>query len=169
MLNSVTEAGVKELQKALPNCHITAPRFSNGRGGQRSLSGQRAARGAEAPQKPVAAEKEALAVKVIEKLGGTFTRGTGANGQIVEVDMRGTQVTDADLKEVRELSNLQMLYLGNTRVTDAGLKELKNLKNLGFLGLMGVKITAPAVKELQDALPGCQILWNGLRQQQREP
>ncbi len=167
--NPVTEAGVKELQNALPKCQIAIPQFSNGRGGQRGQPGQRAARGPEAPQKPVAAEKEAQAVKVVEKLGGTLTRNPGPNGQIVEVDLRGTQVKDADLKAIRELSNLHTLYLGNTRVTDAGLKELKDLKNLGFLGLMGVKVTAPAVKELQDALPSCQIYWNGPAQRQGGP
>jgi hypothetical protein len=43
-------------------------------------------------------------------------------------------------------------------VTDAGVKELAQLKNLDFLGLAGTKVTDAAVKELKKALPRCIIL-----------
>ena len=49
------------------------------------------------------------------------------------LDLAGTQVTDAGLKELAGLKILHALYLGGTRVTDAGLKELRK------------------------ALPGCEI------------
>jgi internalin A len=35
-----------------------------------------------------------------------------------------TKITDAGLKELAELKNLQTLNLGYTRIMDAGLKEL---------------------------------------------
>jgi hypothetical protein len=44
-----------------------------------------------------------------------------------------TSVTDAGLKEVKDLTDLQTLNLSDTRVTDAGMKELKGLKNLRAL------------------------------------
>ena len=42
-------------------------------------------------------------------------------------------------------------------MTDAGLKELKDLKQLTSLYLGGTKVTADGVADLQKALPGCQI------------
>jgi hypothetical protein len=36
-----------------------------------------------------------------------------------------TAITDAGLKHIKELQNLQILHLQNTKVTDAGVKELK--------------------------------------------
>jgi hypothetical protein len=42
-------------------------------------------------------------------------------------------------------------------VTDAGLKELKELKQLTTLNLRSAKVTDAGVKELQEALPKCKI------------
>ncbi len=44
-------------------------------------------------------------------------------------------VTDARLKALAGLKNLQALDLGNNQVTDAGLKELAELKSLQWLNL----------------------------------
>ena len=44
------------------------------------------------------------------------------------LDLSFTQVTDAGLKELAGLKQLQVLDLAHTRVTDAGLKELAGLK-----------------------------------------
>ena len=41
------------------------------------------------------------------------------------VDLVFSKVTDAGLKELARLKQLQSLWLGGTKVTDAGLKELK--------------------------------------------
>jgi internalin A len=71
--------------------------------------------------------------------------------------LRGTQVKDADLKVIKELANLQTLYLGRTQITDAGLAELKGMKNLRFLGLLGASVTEDGVKAIRTALPDCQV------------
>jgi internalin A len=44
-----------------------------------------------------------------------------------------------------------------TQVTDAGLKELKELKQLTELHLQRTKLTDAGVKELKEALPKCKI------------
>ena len=44
-------------------------------------------------------------------------------------------MTDAGLKELAGLQELQTLDLGGTQVTDAGLKELAGLKSLQTLDL----------------------------------
>jgi hypothetical protein len=44
-----------------------------------------------------------------------------------------------------------------TQVTDAGLKELTGLKNLQELNVFRTQVTATGEKMLRSALPGCQI------------
>ena len=51
------------------------------------------------------------------------------------LDLTGTTVTEAGLKELAGLKNLQALRLADTQVTNAGLKELAGLKNLQLLDL----------------------------------
>jgi len=50
-----------------------------------------------------------------------------------------------------------MLDLARTEVTDAGIKELKELKGLQTLYLGGAKITYRGVQELKTARPNLQI------------
>src|SRR5438874_4326071 len=77
---------------------------------------------------------EASAVKAVEKLGGTVTRDDKLPGKpVIGVNLAGTQVTDA------------------------GLKELKDLKQLTYLDVSGTQVTADGVADLQKALPGCGI------------
>jgi Leucine-rich repeat (LRR) protein len=64
------------------------------------------------------------------------------------LDLGGTQVTDAGLKELKALQRLQTLVLTNTRVTAAGLKELKGLKGLQTLDLGDSKVTDAALRAL---------------------
>jgi len=54
-------------------------------------------------------------------------------------------VTDAGLK------------LNNTQVTDAGLKHLSGLSELEFLWVHNTEVTDAGVAELQKALPNCKI------------
>ncbi len=98
------------------------------------------------------------AEKAIEKMGGQVTMDTsGPDKRIVGVDLRYTQVTDAELKELKELKSLEWLYLDGTEVTDAGLKELKELKNLQTLRLIDTAVTDAGLKELKE-LKNLQLL-----------
>lgn len=157
--NAVSAAAVEDLQKALPRCQVLQPDdLPEGR----AAPNRRAALGASPA--PVPKEKETRALKAIERLGARIQRDAGPNGQIVDLDFRGTAVKDADLKDVRELTNLRRLYLGNTQITDEGLKQLHGLKNLEMLGLAGVKVSPAAVTALRAVLPKCQIIAPGLGQ-----
>ncbi len=177
---NVTEEGLHDLKQALPECLVVGPGPTGVREELRPLrqpvlrqpvlNRRQAPKPPEVPLTPVAAEKETQAVQTIRRLGGRFVRDADPKGQIVDVDFRGTKVTDADLKEIAQLTNLQRLYLGRTAVTDAGLKELKGLKNLVFLGLLGIKASETVLKELQEALPRCQIMGGvGATRGQRRP
>jgi len=81
---------------------------------------------------------EADAVKVVEKLGGKITRDDKQPGKpVVEVNLSVKKVTDADLKQLKEVKQLASLNLfGCKEVTDAGVKELKELKQLTSLTLV---------------------------------
>jgi hypothetical protein len=59
------------------------------------------------------------------------------------------------------LTNLDKLDLGHTDVSDAGLEHLHDLTNLKELDLTGTKVTAEGVAALQKALPKCKIERDG--------
>ena len=111
------------------------------------------------PFVPPADAAEAKAVEAIKKLGGKVTRDDKLPGKpVIGVDLAFTAVTDEDLKELKELKQLTTLNLCNTQVTDASLKDLKELKQLRTLHLGRGKVTDAGVKDLQEALPKCKIV-----------
>ena len=69
----------------------------------------------------------------LEELGAVMAY--HADGQIKEVNLRGTAVTDADLAALRGLENCWMVNLHHTRVTDAGLRHISKLTELRGLNL----------------------------------
>ena len=82
--------------------------------------------------------EQAQAMAEIRKLGGKVTVDEKSPDKpAVSVDLAGTKVTDAGLEHLKGLGQLQELRLAATDVTDKG------------------------VKKLQQALPKCQILWQG--------
>ena len=104
-------------------------------------------------------DAEDKAVKFVEGLKGKVTRDDTQPGKpVVKVELTGTEVTDAGVKELAALKNLTNLNLSFTKVTDAGVKELAALKNLTTLDLGETKVTDAGVKELQKALPKCKIV-----------
>jgi RNA polymerase sigma factor (sigma-70 family) len=65
---------------------------------------------------------------------------------VISLDLRSSQLTDAGLKELTVLKNLSSLNLGDTHVTGQGLEELVGLKNLTHLGLNATKLTDAGMK-----------------------
>ncbi len=53
-----------------------------------------------------------------------------AAGEIVELDLTGTWVSDADMAKVAKLRRLRKLDLSQTKITDSGLDHLKPLENV---------------------------------------
>src|SRR5881398_2547136 len=77
---------------------------------------------------------EASAVKAVENLGGKVTRDDKLPGKpVIGVNLGHTKVTDAGLKEWKDLKQLTSLALNSTGVTGTGLKELADLKQLTSL------------------------------------
>ena len=77
------------------------------------------------------------------------------NTQIL--DLSNTQITDAGLVHLKELTKLEELYLVGTNVTDDGLVHLKEMNNLQKLSLKFTKVTDAGIAELKQALPNCKI------------
>lgn len=72
-------------------------------------------------------DTEARAVQAINEMGGCFEHDLTVPGHAkTRVDLSGKEnVTDARLKELAELKQLQELNLWGTPVTDAGVAELR--------------------------------------------
>jgi uncharacterized membrane protein len=68
--------------------------------------------------------------------------------QIAWLKLGKTKVTDAGLKELARLKNLNKLHLEHTAVTDAGLALLKDLTYLEYVNLVDTKITDSGLKAI---------------------
>jgi internalin A len=85
----------------------------------------------------------------IESLGGSVTK--DANGVVTGVNLRGSWVTDTDLRKLTEYPALTTIDLSLTRVTDEGMAELKNLRNVTDLNLYFAEyVTDQGVAAIKD-------------------
>lgn len=77
------------------------------------------------------------------------------------LDIGDPAMTDVGMKHLAKCQNLTNLNLTAPAITDTGLTPLHGLKNLRKLKLGGKNFTADNVKKLAEALPDCEITWNG--------
>jgi len=70
-------------------------------------------------------------------------------GNAVVGSLTGTQITDAELVHLKDLTNLEYLNLQDTQITDAGLVNLKELTGLEELWLKGTQITDAGLVHLK--------------------
>src|SRR5437899_3117406 len=92
-------------------------------------------------------DAEDRAVRAIRVLRGKLTRAE-ADGAVVQVTLTGPAVTDASLKDLPGLQQLQALDLIKTAVSDAGLKEIARCPELQTLNLRNTAVTDAGLKEL---------------------
>ena len=105
--------------------------------------------------KPPAQTAAADPVAALKKLGANIER--NEQGEVVEVSLRGTKITDAGLVHLKGLTELQKLNLSRSNITDAGLVHLKGLTGLVALDVGNTKITDAGIAELKKALPKCSV------------
>ena len=67
---------------------------------------------------------------------------------VVEINARGTNITDEGVKQLVGLPDLRRLNLAKTNVTDACLIYLVPLTNLEYLNLYGTKVTDQGIEVL---------------------
>jgi Leucine-rich repeat (LRR) protein len=77
--------------------------------------------------------------------------------QLQALYVRYTPVGDAGSAHLEELTHLHTLYLHDTGITDAGLEHIKTLTQLKSLYLRESRVTDAGVRDLQNALPNCKI------------
>ena len=65
--------------------------------------------------------------------GGSFQKNPA--GQIVEVDLTSTWITDDDLAKIAQLDQLRKLNLSYTKISDLGLEHLRPLRHVTELNL----------------------------------
>ena len=69
----------------------------------------------------------------INDLGGAVTR--NAQGRVAAVNLRGTWVSDSDLRRLNQFPDLSQLDLSLTHITDQGMQEVKDLRKITELNL----------------------------------
>jgi hypothetical protein len=68
---------------------------------------------------------------------------------LVHLNLRGQDVTDAQLAHLKDLTNLTHLHLENTKITDKGLDQIKGLTNLEYLNLYGDNVSDAGLVSLE--------------------
>jgi hypothetical protein len=71
-------------------------------------------------------------------------------GNVVEVDVKWAEITDAGLAHLKELNQVESLHLEKTKVTDAGLAHLAGLAQLQYLNLYGTAVTDAGLQHLKN-------------------
>lgn len=74
-----------------------------------------------------------------------------------KASLRQTQISDTALLHVKQLKELESLFLDDTKVTDAGLANLHEQKKLKGLSLDNTRVTSEGVERLRQALPKVQV------------
>ena len=69
----------------------------------------------------------------VSDLGGSVVR--NAQGRVSGVNLRGSWVSDADLRRLSGMPDLAVLDLSLTHITDQGMQEIKGLHNVSDLSL----------------------------------
>ncbi len=83
------------------------------------------------------------------KIGDEQVATVKALGNVIySLNLRGTEVTDKGLEQLKELKSLVRLHLERTKITDAGLAHLAALENLEYLNLYGTEVTDAGVQSL---------------------
>jgi internalin A len=69
----------------------------------------------------------------VEEAGGAVTR--DGQGRVAGIDLRGSWITDSDLRRLNQFPGLTSLDLSLTHITDQGMQEIKNLPGIVDLNL----------------------------------
>ena len=91
-------------------------------------------------------------------IGDAQLAGLNSISNIIWLNLAGTEITDAGLKQLASLPHLQKLHLERTRIGDEGLKHLKAASQLTYLNLYGTQVTDAGLQHIQ-SLPKLEKLY----------
>ncbi|HEY3966245.1 MAG TPA: hypothetical protein VGM05_16920 [Planctomycetaceae bacterium] len=84
--------------------------------------------------------------------------------RIVAIHLAGTAVTDENVRQLRNLTNVRRLSLDDTALTDAGLVALRGTPkeprsvNLEYLSIRNTAVTNDQIEFFRYMLPNCKIV-----------
>jgi eukaryotic-like serine/threonine-protein kinase len=81
--------------------------------------------------------------------------------ELKELLLIGAQVTDAGLSHFQDSVDLEILQAPQTHVSDRSIPLLATMTRLARLNVRETMITADGVEALRQALPQCEIEWDG--------
>jgi WD40 repeat protein/formylglycine-generating enzyme required for sulfatase activity len=81
--------------------------------------------------------------------------------KLSELRLIGAQITDAGLSHFQDSVNLVTLQAPQTKMSDKSVPLLANMTRLMKLDVRQTMITAAGVEALRQALPQCEIEWDG--------
>jgi len=111
--------------------------------------------GATVPNKPVImvevrSEEQEKTISEIQNSGGkVIIDEKSPDKPVIGVDLYGTKVTDNELEQLKELTQLQTLALLGNQVTDAGVQHLIGLTQLQTLNLARTQVTDAGLAQLK--------------------
>jgi hypothetical protein len=75
---------------------------------------------------------------------------SGLQKQLIWLKLGYTNISDANMAVIGQLSNLTWLSLEHTPISDPGIRSLQSLQNLQYLNLVGTSVTLQGVLQLKD-------------------
>jgi uncharacterized membrane protein len=86
--------------------------------------------------------------------------------QLVELKLTSSGITDKDLSIVKQLSNIEKLWLDENEITDQGIKDLVELKNLFYINLTFTSVSKIGIEQLMNnkAIESVYLYQTGLNQ-----
>lgn len=82
-------------------------------------------------------------------IGDEQLKGMNAIGQVVWVNLAGTEVTDQGLQHLAGLP-IKKLHLERTKIGDMGLTHLKSFKEMTYLNIYDTQVTDAGLEHLKD-------------------
>ncbi len=151
----VTAAGLRKLEKALPQMQTTVDPLK--------LAGLAELRGWRNSAK-LGDDYELISVDLLgPKVADDWLQRLKNRKSLQDVCLYRAKITDAGLAHLRGLTELHTLYLSGTRITDAGLEHVKEMKKLKKLFLADTQIGDAGLAHLE-GLTELELLWiNGTR------
>lgn len=103
---------------------------------------------------------------------GLYSANGGSDDQIAatlrglpdtrSLQLDGSKAGNVTMPRISQMTYLRNLMMCQTVVDDSGLTHLYRLTNLQNLDLRGTKVSPEGVKKLREALPKCNVLYEGL-------
>jgi hypothetical protein len=82
----------------------------------------------------------------------------GLAAPITIIDLSGTRITDAGVRELRAIDSLEICSMDQTVITDASLDALKDLPKLKVLGVNSTRVTEQGLLRLSILRPQLNLL-----------